>query len=96
MLVFSLYHYVQFQHIEPDFVVDISDQYQTKMESVMAYKSQFYDPDSEEPETFISKPDFFAFLESTFISFGKPLGVKYAEGFTRNRYMGVEDLTKLL
>jgi bacillithiol biosynthesis deacetylase BshB1 len=92
----AYYNYVQFLHIEPDFVVDISDYFQKKMEAVMAYKSQFYDPDSKEPETFISSPDFFSFLEATYISFGKPLGVRYAEGYIKNRYVGVQDITQLL
>lgn len=92
----AYYNYVQFLHIEPDFVVDISDYFQKKMEAVMAYKSQFYDPDSKEPETFISTPDFFSFLEATYISFGRPLGVRYAEGYIKNRYVGVEDITQLL
>ncbi len=92
----ALYHYTQFRYIEPDFVVDISDFFEKKMEAVKAYKTQFFDPESDEPDTFISGRDFFSFLESTYITYGKPLGVKYAEGFTINRYMGVEDITKLV
>ena len=54
-----VYHYIQNNYIEPDFVVDITDYWDTKVESILAFQSQFHDPNSEEPESFISNPDFF-------------------------------------
>jgi len=53
-----LYHFIQSQLIQPDFVVDVSDFWETKMNAVRAFKTQFYDPSSDEPETFISNPGF--------------------------------------
>src|SRR5436190_9396160 len=47
----TLYHYMQDRNMTPDFVVDISDWIEKKMESILCYKSQFYNPDSKEPET---------------------------------------------
>src|SRR5690606_6974854 len=51
-----VYHYVQSQFIMPDLVVDISDQWETKMNAIRAFSSQFFNPASNEPETYISKP----------------------------------------
>jgi N-acetylglucosamine malate deacetylase 1 len=90
-----LYHYIQSQLIDPDFVVDVSPHWQTKMGSIKAFKTQFFDPTSSEPETFISKPSFLTFLEARAKEFGQSIGVEYAEGFTTTSKMGVEDLFQL-
>jgi N-acetylglucosamine malate deacetylase 1 len=90
-----VYHYIQAYYIEPDFVVDISDFQQQKMQAVFAYKSQFFNPDSSEPDTFISSPEFLDFLKARNVDFGTIAGVKYAEGFTAHRPPAVHDLTQL-
>ncbi|MCH2198944.1 MAG: bacillithiol biosynthesis deacetylase BshB1 [Flavobacteriales bacterium] len=92
----AVYHYIQDYFIDPDVVVDISDFYGKKMDSIKAFSSQFYDPNSEEPETPISGKEFFDFIESRAMQFGRPIGVKYGEGFTSARFVGVKDLTALL
>lgn len=92
----ALYHYIQDYHITPDFVVDVSPTYERKIEAIKAYKSQFYDPNSNEPNTPISGSDFFDFLKGRMMEFGRPLGVQYAEGFTRSRLFGVSDLHDLI
>ncbi|MBN8703095.1 MAG: bacillithiol biosynthesis deacetylase BshB1 [Bacteroidetes bacterium] len=91
----SLYHYIQYWHINPDFVIDITDFIETKMLAVKAYKSQFFDPNSKEPETLISKPEFLNHLYSRAEEYGKHIGVKYAEGFTLQRIPGVESFFDL-
>jgi bacillithiol biosynthesis deacetylase BshB1 len=91
-----VYHYIQDYHIEPDFVVDVTPFYERKEAAIRAFKTQFYDPNSDEPETPISGKDFFDFIKSRMIGFGRPIGVKYAEGFTKERYVGVTDLTHLI
>jgi bacillithiol biosynthesis deacetylase BshB1 len=91
----AVYHYIQALHIRPDFVVDISDFFAKKEEAIRAFKTQFHDPNSDAPNTFISSPEFMEFVRARAIHFGVPAGVKYAEAFTTNRYVGVEDLTKL-
>ncbi|MCA6432748.1 MAG: bacillithiol biosynthesis deacetylase BshB1, partial [Cytophagales bacterium] len=60
-----------------------------------AFKTQFFDPSSQEPETFISKPGFLAFLEARGKEFGQSIEVAFAEGFTTSRRLGVDDLFKL-
>lgn len=92
----AVYHYIQSNYIQPDFVVDISDYWETKMNSVRAFKSQFYNPDSAEPETYISNPEFMKLIEARAKEYGHSIGVKFGEGFTVNRNIGVKDITSLL
>jgi hypothetical protein len=66
------------------------------MNAVMAYKSQFYDPNSKEPQTYISTPEFLRLIESRAIELGHAIGVEYAEGFTARRYVGVNNLMDLI
>lgn len=88
-------HYIQDYYIKPDVVVDITPKFQAKIEIVKAYKSQFYSQESVEPETPISVPHFFDYLQGRALDMGRYAGVKYAEGFTASRPLGVEDLTAL-
>ena len=79
----QVYHYIQWKNIEPDVVVDVSGFIETKMESVLAYKTQFYDPNSKEPETPISSKNFTDSITYRARDLGRLIGVEYAEGFTR-------------
>jgi len=92
----AVYHYIQSRYIVPDIVVDISGFWQRKMEAVLAYKSQFHNPDSNEPGTFISSPEFLLKLEARAKELGHAIGVEYGEGYTNERYPGVKDLSTLL
>ena len=76
-----MYHYIQSQLLTPDFVVDVSAFWEKKIEAVRAFRTQFYDPNSKEPDTFISSPAFMKLLESRGHEFGHAIGVKYGEGF---------------
>lgn len=92
----AVYHYIQNDYIQPDFVFDISEFWDVKLASIKAFRSQFYDPDSSEPESFISKPGFLEFIEARAREFGHRIQVKYGEGYTVERMLGVEDLFHLL
>jgi len=92
----KLYHYIQTDYIEPDFIIDISDFWEAKRKSILAFKSQFYDPDSHEPQTFISSPEFLDFIEARAKTFGFRIGAKYGEGFTTSTTPGAKDITTLL
>lgn len=92
----AVYHYIQDRYIKPDVVVDISAHYEKKMEAVFAFKSQFYDLESNEPETPISSKAFIHFLESRAREMGRVIGAEFGEGFTCQRPPGVADLTNLL
>lgn len=90
-----LYHYIQDYHIEPDFVIDVSDFWEQKLEAIKAFSSQFYNPESKEIETPISSESFLKFLGARAMNIGRPIQAKYAEGFTCTRYIGVDDLFDL-
>ncbi|HBD25341.1 bacillithiol biosynthesis deacetylase BshB1 [Flavobacterium sp.] len=90
-----VYHYIQWQNIEPDFVVDISEFIDKKMESVLAYGSQFYDPNSKEPVTPITSKTFLDSVKYRAEDLGRLVGVAYAEGFTTERYLAVNSLGDL-
>lgn len=90
-----VYHYIQSNFIEPAFIVDISDFMDIKMQAIKAFKTQFYDPASQEPETYISKPGFLKMLEARATEFGHAIGCQFGEGFTVRRYPGVNSLFDL-
>ena len=90
-----VYHYIQWQNIEPDFVVDISEFLDKKMESVLAYGSQFYDPNSKEPVSPITSKNFLDSINYRAQDLGRLVGVDYAEGFTTERYLAVNSLGDL-
>jgi N-acetylglucosamine malate deacetylase 1 len=91
----AVYHTIQDRYIKPDFVFDITDVIEKKMKAVSAYSSQFYKPDSKEPDTSISSKDFLDFLYARSMEMGRQIGAKYAEGFTVERYPGVRSLFDL-
>ena len=91
-----VYHYIQNNFITPDFVVDITPFWQTKLDSILAFGSQFFDPTSKEPNSFISDPNFLPFVEARSREFGHKIMVKYGEGFTVERMPGVVDLFDLI
>jgi bacillithiol biosynthesis deacetylase BshB1 len=91
----AVYHYIQDRYVKPDFVVDVSDFYAKKMESILAYKTQFFNPNQDGPQTPISGQEFLDFLTGRMTEFGRAIGVKYAEGFTVERTIGVEDILLL-
>ena len=90
-----VYHYIQWQTIEPDFAVDISGFMDKKMDSVLAYGSQFYDPNSKEPVTPITSKNFLNSVIYRAQDLGRLVGVEYAEGFTVERYLTVNSLGDL-
>lgn len=91
----QLYHYIQTNYIEPDFIIDISDFWEIKLQSIKAFESQFYNPESDEPETYISSLNFIRFIEARAIEFGQRIGVKYGEGFTAATTPGIRNLFEL-
>ncbi len=91
-----VYHYIQDRQIPADFVVDITAHWPRKWESIQAYKTQFHDPNSQEPATYLSTPAFSDFMEARAREFGHLIGAQYGEGFTRERPVGVREITELI
>ncbi|WP_257656414.1 bacillithiol biosynthesis deacetylase BshB1 [Parapedobacter lycopersici] len=88
---------IQDRYIKPDIAVDVSDYWQQKVQAIQAYKSQFYHAGyhADEPETYISRPDFMEYIEARAREYGKYIGARYAEGYTCRRLLGVDDLFSL-
>jgi bacillithiol biosynthesis deacetylase BshB1 len=91
-----VYHYIQWENLQPDFVVDISGFIDVKMESILAYSSQFYDPNSSEPESPISSKNFLESVKYRAQDLGRIIGVAHGEGFTVERYLAVNSLSDLI
>ncbi|WP_299181495.1 bacillithiol biosynthesis deacetylase BshB1 [uncultured Aquimarina sp.] len=92
----KVYHYIQWEILEPDFVVDISGYMDKKMESVLAYKTQFYDATSDAPSTPISSKNFKESVRYRAADLGRIIGVEYAEGYTVERYPAVNSIFDLI
>lgn len=90
-----VYHYIQWKNIEPDFAVDITGFMDVKMKSILAYSSQFYDPNSDEPETPITSKNFLDSVKYRAQDLGRLIGTDFAEGFTVERCLAVSSLTDL-
>ncbi len=88
----QVYHYIQWKNLEPDLVVDVSGFIELKMKAISAYASQFYDPDSKEPNTPISSKNFTDSIAYRARDLGRLVGVEYGEGFTSERHIGVKNL----
>ncbi len=91
----AIYHYIQDRYCKPDLIVDITEYFGKKMEVILAYKSQFYDPKSSEPHTPISSPEFLEFIKGRSSQYGRLINAPYGEGYTVERTLGVDDLTTL-
>jgi len=92
----AIYHYLQDRNLKADLVVDISEYMDRKIESIMAYSSQFFNPESSEPETPISSKSFIEFIKAKNRTYARDIGVEYAEGFTVERNIGVKNLFDLI
>ncbi len=90
------FHYMQTYEFNPSFIVDISSEFDARMKAVMAYKSQFFNPQSNEPSTFLSTPDFLEMLGTRFEYYGDRIGRKYGEPFYAIEMIGVDNLTSVL
>ncbi len=92
----QVYHYIQWKNLKPDFVVEVNDFIETKNASISAYKSQFYDPNSIEPNSPISSKNFFESVKYRARDLGRLIGADYAEGFQVERYVAIKSLGDLI
>jgi bacillithiol biosynthesis deacetylase BshB1 len=91
-----VFYYIQDRFLQPDFVVDITAVFDRKIEAIKAHKTQFYNPGSDEPETYISTPDFLDSVVYRAKMLGKMIGVKYAEGYITKKMIGIKTFDALL
>jgi N-acetylglucosamine malate deacetylase 1 len=92
----QVYHFIQWKNLQPDFVVDITGFTDIKQRAIMAYGSQFYDPNTNEPETPIATKNFLESLHYRTQDLGRLIGTEHAEGFTVERYVAVNSLSDLI
>ena len=91
----AIYHYIQFNNLSPDFVVDISGYFDKKITAIKEYKSQFFDPNSKETKTIISSKEFFDSIEYRAKDLGRQTSCTYAEGFINHQLSKVNLLNDL-
>lgn len=87
--------YIQDRYIRPDVIIDITPYFETKLASIKAFKTQFFNPELDEPDTYISSPEFFESVIGRAREFGKSIGATYGEGFTSRKLLGVDNLFNL-
>jgi bacillithiol biosynthesis deacetylase BshB1 len=91
-----VYHFIQWKNLEPDFVVDITGFEGIKKDAILAYSSQFYNPDTKEPVTPIATKNFLDSLHYRAQDMGRLIGKDFGEGFTVERYLAVNSLSDLI
>ena len=91
----QVFHYIQDRYLEPDFVIDITEHWVTKEAAIRAFRSQFFDPNSSEPASYISSPEFLHFIEARAREMGHKIGVTYGEGFQTQKTIAIQDLSIL-
>lgn len=91
-----LFHYIQDRFYEPDLIVDISDVWEQRMASIKAYRTQFHDPNSTEPQTYLSNPEFLDAITGRARLLGKRIGVQFAEGFISKKNIGIRNFDALV
>ncbi|MEI6263665.1 MAG: bacillithiol biosynthesis deacetylase BshB1 [Sphingobacteriia bacterium] len=91
-----VFHYIQDRFLEPNFIIDISKYIDIKMESILAYNTQFHNPSLNEPQTYISSPQFLETLKGRDAMLGKRIGVEYGEGFITHKTLGISSLDAII
>jgi bacillithiol biosynthesis deacetylase BshB1 len=91
-----VFNYIQDKFLQPDFVIDITEVFEQKVEAIKAYGTQFHNTNSNEPQTYISTPDFLDSVVYRHKWFGKMIGVKYAEGFISEKMVGFSNFDALI
>lgn len=85
-----VFHYIQDRFLQPSFVIDITESFEKKMEAILCYKTQFNSPGTDEPQTYISSPQFMETVKARALMLGKRIGVQYAEGFLSEKVIGLK------
>lgn len=92
----QLFQFIQDRFFEPDIIVDVSDAWEQKLASIKAYKTQFHDPESNEPDTYLSNPEFLDAITGRARILGKRIGVMYGEGFLSRKDIGIKNFDALV
>jgi bacillithiol biosynthesis deacetylase BshB1 len=91
-----VFHFLQDRYLEPDFVYDISPVMDRKVQAIRAFKTQFDTRPDEEPQTYISTPEFLNSVIERCKMLGKTIGVPYAEGFISDKKLGISSFNSFV
>lgn len=91
-----VFHYLQDRFLQPDFVFDITDFFDKKLESILCYTTQFNSPGLDEPQTYISNPAFLDGIKARSMMLGKRIGVQHAEGYITKKMIGINSFDSLI
>ena len=91
-----VFNFIQDKYLQPSFVIDTSHVMDQKIEAIKAYGTQFHNPDLDEPQTYISSPDFLDSVIYRSKMFGKMIGVQHAEGFISKKMIGFSDFDSFI
>lgn len=91
-----VFHMIQDRQLTPSFIVDVTDVHQQKLQAIQCYKSQFHNPESAEPQTYISSQNFLEQIKYRDALLGKRIGTEYGEGLISENIPGIENLDNLL
>ena len=91
----AVYNYIQDRYIEPDFVIDVTPYWETKIAAIKAFESQFFNPNANEPKSYISSSEFLEFVEGRSKEMGHKIGVLHGEGYTKTKMLGIKSLFDL-
>jgi bacillithiol biosynthesis deacetylase BshB1 len=92
----QVFHYIQDRQLEPDFLYDISETFEQKMDSIRSFETQFHNPQVAGPDTYISKPGFLEAVKYNNQLLGKRIGVSFAEGFITNKIIGISGFDAII
>ena len=88
----AVVYYLQNYMMPLSFVVDVSAAWETKMRAINAFQSQFYDPKSKEPLTFIASKHFLDMIVARGRHFGALIGAEYGEAFVTKQPPKLDDI----
>jgi len=91
-----VFHYLQDRFLQPDFIFDVSNFFDKKLESILCYKTQFFNPNHNEPETYISSQAFFEGIKARAMMLGKRIGVQFAEGYITKKMIGINSFDAII
>jgi bacillithiol biosynthesis deacetylase BshB1 len=91
-----VFHMIQDRQLTPSFIVDVTEVHEQKLKAIQCYRSQFHNPESGEPETYISSQNFLEQIKYRDALLGKRIGVTYGEGLISENIPGIADLNSLI
>ena len=90
----QLFHYIQDDYIEPDFIFDITATFSQRQEAILSYTTQFNVVAGDGVQTYISKPQFMQGVEARARAFGKRIGAEFGEGYIKTRSLGISSFDR--